>query len=194
MRLLEYNLSFENVSRCHDAPASLAIRERVMLYSLVYSLAPDYVLEIGTFKGGSAYIISGALDDLQLGGKLVTMDPSPEQIEIEWSRICHNTTAVRGYFPMDIDNLAFPSGQRFDFVFVDGNHTTEAVTADLLALVRILSAGAYVLLHDAYNPGVAAAIQRVIEQHIYMDCGIIGRVRNDILLDDIYGGLHLLKR
>jgi predicted O-methyltransferase YrrM len=194
MRLVEYTLGFEKVARCRDAPASLAMRERLLLYSLVYSLAPQYVLEIGTFKGGSAYIISGALDDLDLGGKLITIDPAPEQIRIDWTTVQHNATSVRGYFPSDVRLVALPGDERFDFVFVDGSHETEAVVGDLRALPAIVNAGAYVLLHDAYKPSVAEAISTVVAEHTFTDCGMLGRVRNDTLPDDLYGGLRLLMR
>jgi predicted O-methyltransferase YrrM len=170
------------------------MRERVFLYSLVYSVAPQYVLEIGTFRGGSAYIISGALDDLALGGRLVTIDPSPEQITIDWSTIAHNSQSVRGFFPADIGRVTMPGGVRYDMVFVDGDHRYQGILADLQALPAILNDGAYLLLHDAYNEGVYRAIREVTAAGVYVDCGRIGRVRNDTLPDGLFGGFHLLMK
>ena len=98
MRQIEYTLPFVNVSRCRESNAYLAMRERVFLYGIIYSLAPQWALEIGTFKGGSAYIISGVLDDLALNGRPVTIDPYPEQIRIDWALISHNVRSVKGFF------------------------------------------------------------------------------------------------
>lgn len=192
MRLAEYSLSYERVLRCKESSAHLAMRERVFLYSIVFSLAPQWSLEIGTFKGGSAYIISGALDDVALGGKLVTIDPYPEQIELNWSTIAHNTKSVQGFFPKDIEKVVLPDGIRYDFAFVDGDHSYNAVLNDLTSLPEILSKEAYVLLHDAYNAEVNAAIQEAQKKSRYQDCGRIGRVMNDICGDELYGGFHLL--
>jgi predicted O-methyltransferase YrrM len=169
------------------------MRERVFLYSLVYSVAPRFVLEIGTYKGGSAYIISGALDDLQLGGKLVSIDPHPEQIDMDWSQIAHNSLSVCGLFPSDLDRVRLPDGALYDLAFVDGDHSYTGLLADLRALPLILSPEAYVLLHDAYNGGVERAVADAVLSGWYHDCGRIGRVKNDTLTE-LYGGLHLLRR
>lgn len=192
MRLSEFTLSFEHVRRCRDSNAHLAIRERVFLYSIVYSLAPRWSLEIGTFKGGSAYIISGALDDLELGGKLITIDPCPEQIETDWNCISHNSTSVKGLFPEDVDRAMPPDGELFDFVFVDGDHRYNGVLDDLKALVPILTEGGYVLLHDAYHADVDRAIRDAVSSGWFRDGGRVGRVCNDLSPSDLYGGFHLL--
>lgn len=192
MRVAEYTLPFENIRRCRDSNAHLAMRERVFLYALVYSLAPRWSLEIGTYKGGSAYIISGALDDLDLGGKLITIDPNPEQIEIDWSGIAHNAISVKGFFPKDIRRAMPPDGSLFDFAFVDGDHRYDGVLDDLRTLPRILQDGAHVLLHDSYHADVERAIQKAVSQGWYRDAGRVGRVCNDLYPGELYGGLHLL--
>jgi predicted O-methyltransferase YrrM len=192
MRPEEYSLSFQGIQRCRDAHAYLAMRERIFLYGLVYSLAPRHVLEIGTFKGGSAYIISGALDDLALGGKLLTIDPFPEQIDLDWTLIAHNAQSVKGFFPADIDKVRLPGGARYDLAFVDGDHSYAAVSGDLRALCSLLNDESYVLLHDAFNDQVARAIREAVTEGCYLDCGRVGRVFNDTLPPELYGGFHLL--
>lgn len=192
MRLEEYSLPFDNIARCRSSVAHLAMRERVFLYSLVYSLGPQWSLEIGTFKGGSAEIISGALDDLGLGGKLITIDPYPEQISIDWSCISHNVSSRRGFFPQDIQKALPPMDEKFDFVFVDGNHSYDGVSADLHALGGIMQPGACVLLHDAYHSGVDQAIRDALAAGLFSNGGRVGRVLNDLDPSADYGGFHLL--
>lgn len=194
MRLLEYNLGFDSVSRCSSSVAHLAMRERVFLYSLVFSVGPQWSLEIGTYEGGSAEIISGALDDLQLGGRLISIDPHPGQISIDRQRVSHNTEFVEGFFPRDIAKVRPPGGAKFDFAFVDGNHRYEGVFGDLEALGAILNDGALVLLHDAYNSDVDRAIRDSVQAGWYSDGGRVGRVRNDLTPGELYGGLHLLAK
>ena len=168
---LDYSLPFDHIQRCSDAPAALSMRERVFLYALVYSLAPQNALEVGTFKGGSAQIISGALDDLGFGGQLLTVDPAPEQIEIEWKAIAHNATQLPGFFPKDFKTSTLAKGILFGFAFIDGDHSFKGLGRDLEFLHRVLAPGAYVLLHDAYNPEVERAIERAVRRSGYHDCG-----------------------
>lgn len=192
MRLLEYSLGFDNISRCRGSRAHLAMRERVFLYSLVYSIGPRWSLEIGTYEGGSAEIISGALDDLQLGGRLISMDPNPGQISIDRESVSHNTVFIEGYFPRDIAKVIPPGAEKFDFAFVDGDHRYEGVFGDLRALGAILNGGAPVLLHDAYHDGVDRAIRDAVKAGWYSDGGRLGRVRNDLIPGALYCGFHLL--
>jgi len=188
---LEFSLSFAGIDTCREEHAALAVRERVFLYGLVFALAPMRVLEVGTFKGGSARIISAALDDLKRGGELVTIDPSPEQIAIDWSSIAHNTRSVKGYFPWDFERSPELAALRFDLAFIDGDHGYDGVFEDLRRLPKFLLPDSYVLLHDASNAEVSKAIDRAIEECGYRDCGKVGRITNTSE-GSLYGGLRLL--
>ena len=83
-----------------------------MLYALVFGLAPRRCLEVGSFYGGSALITSGALDDVQLGGRLLCIDPDPSQIKIDWSAIAHNAELIGGFFPQDFPPRGWASPPR----------------------------------------------------------------------------------
>ena len=188
---LEFSLPFSGIDACRDDLAALAVRERLLLYALVFALAPDRVLEIGTFKGGSARIVSAALNDLGRGGRLVTIDPFPELIEIDWSSVAHNAQSVKGYFPRDFQRSSALRDLRFDLVFVDGDHSHEGLLADLRYLPRILRRDSYVLLHDASHPEVGRAIDESIAECGYRDCGKVARITN-ISEGEPYGGMRLL--
>ncbi len=188
---IEYSLPFSGVNTCREELAQLAVRERVLLYALVFSIAPSRVLEVGTFKGGSARIISAALDDLERGGQLITVDPFPELIEIEWNAIAHNARKVQGYFPRDFERRPELSGLRFDLAFIDGDHSYDGLLEDLRYLPRILEADSYVLLHDASNGDVARAIDRSLRECGFRDCGKLARIANTSG-DEVYGGMRLL--
>jgi predicted O-methyltransferase YrrM len=188
-RGVEATLPFGGINRCVEVNAQLVMRERVLLYALVFSLGPRRVLEIGTATGGSARIISAALSDLKLRGSLVTIDPHPA-IDFDWSEVAHNTETLRGSFPGDYRHR----GPLFDFVFVDGDHSYSGVLRDLEAVPDLLAEGGYVLLHDAFNAEVARGIDEALHRLPYADCGLIGRVRNDSLGDGEFGGLRLLRR
>jgi len=199
MRGEEYTITFGNTARLlpEAAPASLVQRERLALYSLVYGLAPQACLEIGSFKGGSAFIISGALDDIGLGGRLFCIEPFTHQILPEMrAATAHNTTIFEGYFPQ---NMPAEFGGRstealFEFCFFDGDHRYQKVRNHLAALKRWMKPGAFILSHDGYNEQQAKGIAEAVEAAGYIDCGMITRCVNDIADPaEHYGGMRLLK-
>ena len=197
MRPEELSLGFENVNRLYPgkAPAALAQRERIFLYALVYSLSPTYSLEIGTWKGGSAYIISGALDDIQTGGKLLCLEPNPGRIEVDLKEIEHNVTIHKGFFPGDMSAHfdGHPTRGLFDFCFLDADHGYEAVWSYCAGLTRFMTKNAYILCHDAYNQQTSQALKEACHEFGYIDCGMISRCCNDEDPRQLYGGFRLLK-
>ena len=65
----------ERFNIVQTAPALMTVSERVVLYSLIFGLRPQRILEIGTKLGGSALVIGAALDDIG-AGQLVCVDSS----------------------------------------------------------------------------------------------------------------------
>src|SRR5829696_4848095 len=57
------------------APVSMLPAERLLLYTLVFSMRPQRYLEVGTLFGGSAAIVCAALDALGLATRMVLVDP-----------------------------------------------------------------------------------------------------------------------
>jgi predicted O-methyltransferase YrrM len=173
-------------------------RERVLLYALVFALAPKRVLEIGVRWGGGTRIIHAAMKDLGHAGCIVSIDPQPE-FEGNWDDVSDCTQLVIGASPGALYAASERAGGDFDFVFIDGDHSYQGALADLLGVVNVTQPGAIVLLHDAYHPPVARAIQEALATHAFTDCGLLATTRNDGIraetgADVIYGGVHMLRR
>jgi len=67
-----------------EAPCFMNLAERLLLFSLAYSRAPERYVEIGTARGGSALIVNEAFRLLEKQGA------SPKGVcilDILWSRI-----------------------------------------------------------------------------------------------------------
>jgi predicted O-methyltransferase YrrM len=200
MRAEEFTIGFDSVKRLAEgaAPASLAQRERIMLYSLVYGLAPRYAIELGSYKGGSAYIISGALDDLKLDGRLLCIEPHLDQVLPEMREAtAHNTRFVKGFFPQgvpaELDGNA--TDNLFEFAFYDADHTEAGIKAHMPHLHRIMAPGAYLLCHDAYNQHQSKGMFAGAQQAGFIDCGSVTRCANDTAdPNELYGGLRMFKK
>lgn len=172
-------------------------RERVLLYALVFALAPKRCLEIGVRWGGGSRIIHAALSDLS-HGVLVSIDPAPT-LEFDWNQITDRATLVIGSSPSDLARCRAAVDGPFDFVFVDGDHSEKSCYADLEGLIGITAPGANILLHDAFHPPVDRAIARALQTLPYSDVATPALTRNDGLHMEsgrtmTFGGVRWLRR
>lgn len=169
------------------APAEMLISERLLLFALVLGLRPKSVLEIGVFAGGSSAIILEALAAVGQGGALYSVEPN------ELPPAPHNSfwVTVRGKSPDDLAHIAGMSPHPFDFVLIDGDHSYEAVLADIEGVIPYLAETAYLLFHDACNPEVREAIGAGVARHNgwMADCGLLCNtsVRLEHMQADYYG-------
>lgn len=177
-----------------DAPVLMLAPERLLLYSLVVALRPRRVLEIGTHRGGSAMIITAALDEVG-SGALVCVDPAPVIEPVHWRQIAHRATLLTGPSPDVLGQARAGAAAPFDFALIDGDHACAGVMRDVEGVLPIVADGAYLLFHDAHFPEVAAAIERELAAHPgrLIDCGMLSVERSVDSDDTVWGGLRLLR-
>ena len=168
----------ELVNRLRYSRAVMTEAEQLLLFALVFALAPQSVLEIGVFEGGSSRIILEALPE---GGQLYSIDPNP-QIDLGSGSIHHDLRwhLIRGSSPQAIERTTREIGgvQPFDFVLIDGDHSYEAVRAVINGVLPYLADETYLLFHDAYNPAVKRAIDTALGAEWaceLLDCGMLAR-------------------
>jgi caffeoyl-CoA O-methyltransferase len=91
------------------------------LSTLVYALAPQLVLEIGTFTGYSALSMA---ESLPAGGRIITCDINEEHVAIARSHVEASPYADRIEFRVGpaLDTIASLEGP-FDLVFIDADKT-----------------------------------------------------------------------
>jgi len=167
--------------------------ERLYLYALIRGRQPRRVLEVGTARGGSALVITTALDRNGGNGHVWSVDPLP--------RLALSLRLYRGRFtqiaepsPSGIHTAAAQAREPFDLIFIDGLHTYTQVGLDLAAAIEHARDGALILLHDAFHLGVSTAIAEAISAEPRLrDCGYAcSRVRpiGDLLT---HAGLRVLR-
>lgn len=166
-------LFIENLSILWDAPngpnnfpGADKLEDRLLLFSLVFGTKPENCLEIGTYMGGSALIISAALKANGFG-KVVSIDPNP-LIDPQGQFLL-----VKGYSPFAIPEARKLVDNNFDFVFIDGNHSE--VYADINGIIPFIKPNCLILLHDCFLNSVKSAIDKFLKnQPNFIDCGILG--------------------
>lgn len=187
------------LNRIYAAPAWMNLPERVTMYSLIYGLKPRYYLEIGTFQGGSAVIVCGAMDDTGYG-QLVCVDPNPRLATETWEQIRHRTTLITGNSPEVLPRAAEAVPEKFDFALIDGDHSYEGVLKDVEGILPLLANEAYLLFHDSHYFEIKNAIDDALKKYPNQlsDCGLLSVEQNpqDQFVDGqqvIWGGLRLLR-
>lgn len=187
-----FNLStHERFGVIFHEPSDMCITDRVMLYALARGLRPVRALEIGARWGGSARIITNAMEENGIG-HLVGIDPAPESF-IAKSRDLHGRyTLVPGYSPDITEEATKLLDGELDFVLIDGMHTHDAVLADINGVLPYLSCGAHVILHDTYHQGINAVADIVTKEGLFIDCGFL--TRNPAVDSPLsYQGLRILR-
>lgn len=151
-----------------DLPGGVNPGDRRAIFSLVRSLGPQSVLEIGTHVGASTIHIIAALRLNRLresspGPRLTSVDildvNDPSSGPWRAHRLPHSPRemAARLGAANWVRFVAQPSleylttcGDRYDLIFLDGDHAAKTVYREVPAALRALNPGGVILLHDYF--------------------------------------------
>lgn len=148
-----------------DVSGGINPGDRRAVYYLIRALAPRSVLEIGTHIGASTLYIARALRANGDGGTTTTVDIlDVNRDEGPWKRaglaMSPRKLAAALHCESAIQFAVAPSLQwmrttpeRFDFIFLDGDHSAQAVYQEVGAALPRLNPGGTILLHDYYPGG-----------------------------------------
>jgi len=140
--------------------------DRRAVYYLTCGLRPEKVLEVGTHIGASTLYLARALKACGDEGKITTVDifDVNDPATGAWKRRGLELPP-RGYADrLDCEDriqfVARPAldfmaetDEKFDLVFLDGDHSAQAVYREMSAALPLLSTNGLILLHDYYPNG-----------------------------------------
>ena len=175
-------------------PSDMSVPDRIMLYALTRGLRPLRVLEIGARWGGSARIITAAMEDGGGPGRLVGIDPLPDAFRAKPRELHGRYQLIRGYSPGAIPEAVDFLGGPLDFVLIDAMHTHDHVLADFQGVIPHLAHGAHVLLHDSFHQGIHQAVLEIMAEHPdFVDCGFLTRFPEISDAPVAYQGLRMVR-
>jgi predicted O-methyltransferase YrrM len=131
----------ERLGIVYSAPTHLSTPERLFLYTIVRGTVPQRALEIGTALGGSAAIISAAMEDNGVG-RIIGIDPE-WRVDSALPRYYGRFHLIQRVAPKGIDEAAQLAGGTFDLVFYDGPNVHAATSSIITAIIPHLSERAY---------------------------------------------------
>lgn len=132
------------------------------------------VLEIGVYEGKGAETLIDVL--IPRSGEYVGMDPWEYPHQDARIRAINNLKRYRPRVQLleEYSRIALPSlyksGQRFDFIYVDGCHSFEAVLDDLAQSSWLLSPGGVILVDDYGRDDYG--VKRAVGEHLSRDTSL----------------------
>ncbi|MDX1639051.1 MAG: class I SAM-dependent methyltransferase [Balneolaceae bacterium] len=141
--------------------------DRKALFYLVSYFKPLHVLEIGTHIGVSTLHIASAMahyrarDPKNIGMVSLDFRDVNSSYEKPWLKYGTKYTPARMVYMLHYDDfLTFKTmrsldffsrtTQKFDFIFLDGNHSASAVYREIPSALEVLEDDGVILLHDYF--------------------------------------------
>ena len=139
--------------------------EASILYASARLFAGRAGLEIGAWRGWStAHLIASGLGSLHVVEPLLADPEWRAEFEsvVRGAGGADRTILVPETSPEAVVRLG-DAGQRWSFVFIDGDHDGEAPTRDALACLPYCEPTAMILFHDLVSPHVANGLRSLDE-------------------------------
>jgi len=162
-----------------------------IIYDLCTSLKKNNIiyLEIGTFAGGSASLISSHKDV----EKVISVDighPIDMKIPIKNVNKFKNQNCVYDYIKGDsnneqIINLVYDNHKSVDILFIDGDHTYKSVIQDFNNYKNIVNQNGYIVFDDyldpIHSPDVFHAVNDIVKSLSTKEYQVIGSLKYDLI-------------
>jgi predicted O-methyltransferase YrrM len=152
-------------------PTHMTMQERLVLLQSALELPAGFAaVEIGSYLGASTAFLGFAA--LHRGGTVHAVDPwtndamGAEGARDTFGEFRRNTEPFAHFIVphhgFSADVQAREGGIACDLLFIDGDHSYPAVTADLRLWLPSLKPGGILAMHDIDSPGVKQAFDEVV--------------------------------
>lgn len=131
----------------------LPLSDLMALAAICKTLSPRRVMEIGTFTGETTWTMA---HNLPLSSEILTLDLPPDEIPANFQRYVAGE-AFQGTPEAKQINQLYGWSERFDFtpyygtidlIFIDGDHTYDAVRNDTAQALKLVKPGGIVIWDD----------------------------------------------
>ena len=146
------NYQLKNNGRGRDHP-----RYGRFVYALARHYLPKYILEVGTFAGGTAVGFANAINE-NGHGKLICVDQDsysngtfPQVVKRNLARLGFSESKLQlccGDSKEWLPQLTETLEGKVDIVLIDGDHTYEGALTDLKNAVPLVRPDGFILVHD----------------------------------------------
>lgn len=145
----------------HNVPIEKNPLDLWMMQQIMYEVQPDFVVETGTFRGGSALYWAHTLNGLGLeASRVITVDISNYVTDAAqhplWKKY---VTFLQGSStdPAIVSQIAERVKGKKVIVTLDSDHTMKHVLEELKMYSPLVSHGSYLIVEDTHMDGVPTA-------------------------------------
>jgi predicted O-methyltransferase YrrM len=146
--------------------------ETAMMYAIIQRLRPEWCLEIGTLFAHTTRLITEAVVDADVQGKVITLDPfGGERIPEILGSWPHELQAVVQFLPynsmqyfLELETLGTAKGKAspLGVAFVDGHHNFEYALYDIIRSADHLRPGGAIIVDNLEQDGPRSAVARFL--------------------------------
>lgn len=147
-----YLSALQNITNDSDCPGHSDVGVRNLLFSLILSLKPEAVLEVGGHIGSAALVMGEALR-LNGFGKLFSIEPQPHYYKkiiqyVAQAQLTDQVTVINGFSYEDAVQKQLRSHAPFETIFLDACHDYKIVLDEIGFFAPMLSDNGVMVLHD----------------------------------------------
>lgn len=119
---------------------------------IMQEVKPDFIIECGTYKGGSALLWASMLMHINPEGRVITIDiedqRTPEAINHPLARERVDFILGGSTDASTVDKVKQLVGDKQAMVILDSLHTAEHVAGELAAYAPLVKPGSYIVVQD----------------------------------------------
>jgi len=149
-----------------------------VVQEIIFETKPDYVIETGTFRGGTALFFATILEKVNEGGKVITVDIDPQIDEVSHIKLFkERVEVIKGdsVSPEIMDAISKKVKGRRVLVFLDSLHKKDHVLKELTLYSKFVSINSYIIVADTsldiyglepgFGPGPMEAVKEFLITH-----------------------------
>jgi cephalosporin hydroxylase len=139
------------------------------MQEIISEIDPDFIIETGTYKGGSALYYASVLDALTKDGKVITVD-----VVMQHEKAASFDLFRRRVQFIDGDSVAAETIEKIStsvkpehtvIVTLDSLHNPVHVGKELELYSKFVSVGSYIIVQDMFYGGMPQAVGEVLKKH-----------------------------
>lgn len=182
-----------SVCRNEIVPTMLTDNE-IQLYRFIVNQRCQYneeynIVEIGSHLGGSTFVLSTQLSDINSSKKIYSIDPHMfmgDNTKNEYNRNLsrfglNNVIPIYATSTQQLKTF----NDKIDFLFIDGNHTYPYVKEDLESWYNFVVDGGFIILHDYNDFSVHKQQDEFMKEKSYKDFYIETGFEKGVLMSSI---------
>jgi predicted O-methyltransferase YrrM len=167
---------YDAAGKQYSLHGNVGENEGIFLRALVEKYKPTSTIEIGCAFGISSLFISSALEKMS-GNKHHTIIDGFQSTTFHNIGVTNLKKAdvdfyqlIEGLSEVELPKL-LAEGKKYDFCFIDGNHTFDHTLLDFFYLNRMLKVGGIMVFDDIGFPAVTKALRYVLNYPSYQYVG-----------------------